>query len=75
VGVELGKGTRLPDIITGMHGSVAEGVFTTRVAVALARKKGVEMPITEQMYAILEDGKPPQQAIEELMTRAAKREG
>lgn len=74
VGVELGKGRRLPDIIAGMHGTVAEGVFTTKAAVGLARKKSVEMPITEQMYAILEDGKPPQQAIEELMTRAAKRE-
>ena len=74
VGVELGKGRGLPDIIAGMHGTVAEGVFTTKAAVGLARKKGVEMPITEQMYAILEDGKPPQQAIEELMTRAAKRE-
>jgi glycerol-3-phosphate dehydrogenase (NAD(P)+) len=74
VGVELGKGRRLPDIIAGMHGTVAEGVFTTKAAAGLARKKGVEMPITEQMYAILEDGKPPQQAIEELMTRAAKRE-
>jgi glycerol-3-phosphate dehydrogenase (NAD(P)+) len=74
VGVELGKGRRLPDIIAGMHGTVAEGVFTTKAAVGLARKKGVEMPIAEQMYAILEDGKPPQQAIEDLMTRAAKRE-
>jgi glycerol-3-phosphate dehydrogenase (NAD(P)+) len=74
VGVELGQGRRLPDIIAGMHGTVAEGVFTTKAAVGLAQKKGVEMPITEQMYAILEDGKPPQQAIEELMTRAAKRE-
>ena len=74
VGVELGKGRRLPDIIAGMHGTVAEGVFTTKAAVGLARKKGVEMPITEQIYAILEDGKPPQQAIEDLMTRAAKRE-
>jgi glycerol-3-phosphate dehydrogenase (NAD(P)+) len=74
VGVELGKGRRLPDIIADMHGTVAEGVFTTKAAVGLARKKGVEMPITEQMYAILEDGKPPQQAIEELMTRAARRE-
>jgi glycerol-3-phosphate dehydrogenase (NAD(P)+) len=74
VGVELGQGRRLPDIIAGMHGTVAEGVFTTKAAVGLARKKGVEMPITEQMYAILEDGKPPQNAIEELMTRAAKRE-
>jgi glycerol-3-phosphate dehydrogenase (NAD(P)+) len=74
VGVALGKGHKLPDIIGGMHGSVAEGVFTTKAAVGLARKKGVEMPITEQICAILEDGKPPQQAIEELMTRAAKSE-
>lgn len=74
VGVELGKGRKLPDIIAGMHGAVAEGVFTTKAAVGLARKKGVEMPITEQMCAILEDGKSPHQAIEELMTRAAKSE-
>jgi len=74
VGVELGKGRKLPDIIAGMHGTVAEGVFTTKAAVGLARKKGVEMPITEQMCAILEDGKSPQQAIEELMMRAAKSE-
>jgi glycerol-3-phosphate dehydrogenase (NAD(P)+) len=74
VGVELGRGGTLPDIIARMRGAVAEGVFTTKVAVALARKKGVEMPITEQMYAILENGKSAQQAIEDLMTRAAKRE-
>jgi glycerol-3-phosphate dehydrogenase (NAD(P)+) len=74
VGVELGKGYKLPDIIAGMHGAVAEGIFTTKAAVGLARTKGVEMPITEQMYAILEDGKSPQQAIEELMTRVAKHE-
>jgi len=74
VGVELGKGRKLPDIISGMHGAVAEGVFTTKAAVGLARKKSVEMPITEQMFAILEHGKSPQQAIEELMTRATKAE-
>ena len=74
VGVELGKGRKLSDIIAGMHGAVAEGVFTTKAAVGLARKKNVEMPITEQMFAILEDGRPPLQAIEELMTRAAKSE-
>lgn len=74
VGVELGHGRKLPDIIAGMHGMVAEGIFTTKAAVGLARKKGVEMPITEQMCAILENGKAPQQAIEELMTRAAKSE-
>ena len=74
VGVELGKGRKLPDIITDMHGAVAEGVFTTKAAVGLARKKNVEMPITEQMFAILENGKSPQQAIEGLMTRAARSE-
>lgn len=74
VGVELGKGRTLPDIIAGMHGAVAEGVFTTKAAVGLARKKKIEMPITEQMFAILEKGKSPQQAIEELMTRAARSE-
>jgi glycerol-3-phosphate dehydrogenase (NAD(P)+) len=74
VGVELGKGRKLPDIIADMHGAVAEGVFTTKAAVGLARKKKVEMPITEQMFAILEQGKAPQRAIEELMTRAARSE-
>jgi glycerol-3-phosphate dehydrogenase (NAD(P)+) len=74
VGVELGKGRKLSDIIADMRGAVAEGVLTTRAAVGLAHKKKVEMPITEQMFAILENGKPPQQAIEELMSRAAKSE-
>ena len=74
VGVELGKGHKLADIIAGMHGAVAEGVFTTKAAVGLARQKNVEMPITEQMFAILEQGKAPQLAIEELMTRAARSE-
>jgi glycerol-3-phosphate dehydrogenase (NAD(P)+) len=69
VGVELGKGRRLDDIIAGMHGMVAEGVLTTNAAVGLAHKHNVEMPITEQMYAILHDGKSPKEAIRELMTR------
>jgi glycerol-3-phosphate dehydrogenase (NAD(P)+) len=74
VGVELGKGRQLLDIIAAMHGAVAEGVLTTKAAVGLARQKNIEMPITEQMFAILENGKPPQQAIEELMTRATRSE-
>jgi len=74
VGVELGRGRKLSDIIAGMHGAVAEGVFTAKVALALARQNKVEMPITEQMHAILEDGKSPQRAIEELMTRATRSE-
>jgi len=74
VGVELGKGRKLPDIIADMHWAVAEGVFTTKAAVGVARQKHVEMPITEKMFAILENGKAPQQAIEELMMRAARSE-
>jgi glycerol-3-phosphate dehydrogenase (NAD(P)+) len=74
VGVELGRGRKLPDIIQGMHGMVAEGVFTTQAAVGLARKHRVEMPIAEQMHAILDQGKSPREAIHELMTRTAKSE-
>jgi glycerol-3-phosphate dehydrogenase (NAD(P)+) len=69
VGVELGKGRKLDDIIAGMHGMVAEGVLTTNAAVGLAKKMGVEMPITEQMHAILQQGKAPKDAIRDLMTR------
>jgi len=74
VGVELGRGRQLPDIIAGMHGMVAEGVLTTNAAVGLARARGIEMPITEQMHAILHDGKAPREAIHQLMTRTAKSE-
>jgi glycerol-3-phosphate dehydrogenase (NAD(P)+) len=74
VGVELGRGRKLPEILAGMHGTVAEGVFTTTAAVGLARVRGVEMPITEQMYAILHQGKAPREAIYELMTRSGKSE-
>jgi glycerol-3-phosphate dehydrogenase (NAD(P)+) len=74
VGVELGRGRKLPEVIAGMHGMVAEGVFTTHAAVGLARARSVEMPITEQMYAVLHEGKSPREAIHELMTRSAKSE-
>ena len=74
VGVELGRGRRLQEVIAGMHGMVAEGVLTTNAAIGLARMRQVEMPIAEQMYAILHNGKPPSEAIHELMTRTAKSE-
>ncbi len=74
VGVELGRGKKLAEIIAGMHGMVAEGVFTTTAAVGLAQARGVEMPITEQMHAILHDGKSPREAIQELMSRTGKSE-
>ena len=74
VGVELGRGGKLRDIIAAMHGMVAEGVFTTTAAVGLAKARGVEMPITEQMHAILHQGKSPREAIRVLMSRTGKSE-
>ena len=74
VGVELGRGHTLPEIVANMHGKVAEGVFTTDAAVQLAQARKEEMPITEQMHAILSQGKTPREAIHELMTRSSKSE-
>jgi glycerol-3-phosphate dehydrogenase (NAD(P)+) len=74
VGVELGRGRKLPEIIAGMHGMVAEGVYTSDAALQLAHQHKVEMPITEQMHAILNQGKSPREAIQELMSRSAKSE-
>jgi glycerol-3-phosphate dehydrogenase (NAD(P)+) len=74
VGVELGRARKLPEIIADMHGMVAEGMFTTTAAVGLAHSRHVEMPITEQIHAILHQGKSPRDAIHELMTRSGKSE-
>ena len=74
VGVELGRGRKLAEIIAGMHGMVAEGVHTTGAAVGLAKKYSAEMPITQQMHAILHQGKAPADAIHELMTRPGRTE-
>jgi glycerol-3-phosphate dehydrogenase (NAD(P)+) len=68
VGVELGRGRQLSDIIGGMH-MVAEGVLTTSATLALAKRYQVEMPITEQVEAMLHGGKGPREAIRELMDR------
>ncbi len=74
VGMELGKGRALAEILDGLHGKVAEGVRTTAAALGLARRMGVEMPITEQMDAILHHGKPPQTAMQQLMSRPGRDE-
>jgi glycerol-3-phosphate dehydrogenase (NAD(P)+) len=74
VGVELGRGHKLPAILGHLQGKVAEGVRTTSAALGLARAHHVEMPITEQMFAILEHGKSPQDAIRELMARPGREE-
>ncbi len=74
VGQELGQGRKLPEILASLGGKVAEGVFTTRAALGLARQHGVEMPITEQMELILNEGKDPRAAIRDLMLRPGKDE-
>ena len=74
VGMELGKGRKLPEILTALDGKVAEGVRTTRAALGMARKLGVSMPITEQMELILDEGKDPREALKELMLRPGRDE-
>jgi glycerol-3-phosphate dehydrogenase (NAD(P)+) len=74
VGFELGRGRKLPEILAGLDGKVAEGVRTTRAALGLARKLGVEMPITEQMEMILDGGKAPKEAVRDLMLRPGRDE-
>lgn len=75
VGIQLGKGRRLGDILAGMGGKVAEGVPTTAAALGLAGEHGIEMPITEQVDAILHRGKSPRDAVTELMSRPGRDEG
>jgi glycerol-3-phosphate dehydrogenase (NAD(P)+) len=74
VGMELGHGRKLPEILASLGGKVAEGVLTTRAALGLARQHRIEMPITEQMELILEHGKDPREAIRDLMLRPGKHE-
>jgi glycerol-3-phosphate dehydrogenase (NAD(P)+) len=73
VGIELGRGRTLVDILQSMR-MVAEGIGTTAAAVELARRVGVEIPITEQMHAVLYQGRAPRDAIRELMQRRLKEE-
>ena len=73
VGFELGKGRKLDDVLRGL-GHVAEGVKTTRSAHDLARRLGVEMPITHEVYRVLYEDKPPRQAVQDLMTRELRSE-
>lgn len=73
VGLELGRGKLIGEIVTSMQ-MVAEGVKTTRAAVELAARHGLDMPITQQMDAILHHGKSPRLAVRELMERGLKTE-
>ena len=73
VGYELGKGRKLKDILAGMK-MVAEGVHTTLSARRLSKLRGVEMPISEQVYQVLYEDKPPRRALVDLMSRALREE-
>lgn len=74
VGQALGQGRKLPEILEGLGGKVAEGVRTARAALGLARQYSIEMPITAQMELILDEGKDPRDAIRDLMLRPGKDE-
>ena len=73
VGLELGKGRGLREILAGMK-TVAEGIRTTAAALALGARHGVELPITAQMADVLEGRKEPRLAVEELMLRRQRSE-
>ena len=73
VGIELGKGRKLEEIVNSMR-TVAEGVKTTRAILALAQRHGIEVPITLQAHRILEGEVSPREAIRELMERALREE-
>ena len=73
VGLELGRGRMLDDVLAGML-MVAEGVRTARPLVELARSHGVEMPIAEQVAAIVAGETSPPQALAALMERPARSE-
>lgn len=73
VGIELGKGRKLDDVLSGMR-MVAEGVRTTRVALALGHRHGIELPIAAQMASVLDGTVPPLKAVETLMGRRQRAE-
>jgi glycerol-3-phosphate dehydrogenase (NAD(P)+) len=73
VGIELGQGRSLAEILEGMK-MIAEGIGTAGALLALAREATIELPITEQVDAILHQGRPPLEAIRNIMERPLKRE-
>ena len=73
VGLALGQGRKLPDILADL-GQEAEGVATSRELHRLAKKINVELPITEQVYRVLYEKLPPQAAVEALLKREPRQE-
>lgn len=73
VGVQLGQGRPLQEILDDMH-MVAEGVKSTAAFLGIAKEAGVEMPIAEQVAAVLYEGRKPAELVNVLMGRSAKPE-
>lgn len=73
VGIQLGTGRQLKEILAEMK-MIAEGVETTSALIDLAAEVQVELPITQQVHAILREGKSPADAIRDVMERPAKPE-
>jgi glycerol-3-phosphate dehydrogenase (NAD(P)+) len=73
VGLEIGRGRKLDEILGSMH-QVAEGVRTTKSAWELAQRNGVDMPITEQAYHVLYEGKDHRRALADLTNRQLRSE-
>jgi glycerol-3-phosphate dehydrogenase (NAD(P)+) len=73
VGIELGRGRRLEEILSRMH-MVAEGIRTTSAALALGAQHGIELPIAVQMKRVLDGTCSPREAVETLMLRKQKTE-
>ncbi|HVO35236.1 MAG TPA: NAD(P)H-dependent glycerol-3-phosphate dehydrogenase [Gemmatimonadales bacterium] len=73
LGIEVGEGKPLDEVLARRL-SVAEGVGTARAAVELAAKAGIELPIAREVASVLFEGKPPRQAMKDLMERSLKSE-
>ncbi|MDB4138511.1 NAD(P)-dependent glycerol-3-phosphate dehydrogenase [Methylophilaceae bacterium] len=73
VGIRLAKGQDLKEILTGL-GHVAEGVFTAAEVVGRSKKLGIEMPITQEVFAVIHKRKSPREAVLDLLDRSIKQE-
>ena len=73
VGIRIGKGEMVSDILAGMA-MVAEGVMTSRAAVDLSKTTGVPMPLSEQVHRIVHEGQEVREAVSELFARTLRME-
>jgi glycerol-3-phosphate dehydrogenase (NAD(P)+) len=73
-GENLGRGMTLDEVVRSTK-QTAEGVKSCESILALSRRHGVEMPITEHVVAAVHDGLPPEEIVRRIMSRSAKSEG